>query len=78
MSDPAKYRSKEEVQTMRSEHDPIEQVRQRLIKARQATEDELKEIDKDIRARIKEAEDFATSEPEPDPSELWTDILISA
>jgi pyruvate dehydrogenase E1 component alpha subunit len=75
MSDPAKYRSKEEVQTMRSEHDPIEQVRQRLMTAGHATEEELKEIDKDIRAIIKEAEEFATNEPEPDPSELWTDIL---
>ncbi|MEJ8476778.1 pyruvate dehydrogenase (acetyl-transferring) E1 component subunit alpha [Roseibium algae] len=76
MSDPAKYRSKDEVQKMRTEHDPIEQVRKRLIAAGWATEDDLKSIDKDIRATVAEAAEFAQSDPEPDASELYTDILL--
>ncbi|GGB45067.1 pyruvate dehydrogenase E1 component subunit alpha [Roseibium aquae] len=76
MSDPAKYRSKDEVQKMRTEHDPIEQVRARLLDANWATEDELKAIDKDVRARVAEAAEFAQTDPEPDPSELYTDILL--
>jgi len=76
MSDPAKYRSKDEVQKMRTEHDPIEQVRARLMEAKWATEDELKGIDKDVRARVAEAAEFAQTDPEPDPSELYTDILL--
>ncbi|MCD7060979.1 pyruvate dehydrogenase (acetyl-transferring) E1 component subunit alpha [Pelagibacterium xiamenense] len=78
MSDPAKYRSKEEVSTMRSERDPIEQVRKRLLEGGHATEEELKEIEKDIRAIVTEAADFATNDPEPDASELYTDVTISA
>jgi pyruvate dehydrogenase E1 component alpha subunit len=74
MSDPAKYRSKEEVQKMREEHDPIEQVRARLLKSGQSSEDELKQIDGKIRAVVAEAAEFATHDPEPDPSELWTDV----
>ncbi|MBD1545756.1 pyruvate dehydrogenase (acetyl-transferring) E1 component subunit alpha [Roseibium aggregatum] len=76
MSDPAKYRSKDEVQKMRTEHDPIEQVRARLIEKKWATEDELKAIDKDVRAVVAEAAEFAQTDPEPDPSELYTDILL--
>ena len=75
MSDPAKYRSKEEVQKMRDEFDPIEQVRNRVLKANMATEDELKKLDASVRAIVAEAAEFATNDPEPDPSELWTDIL---
>lgn len=74
MSDPAKYRSKEEVQKMREEHDPIEQVRARLI-ADGVSEDELKKIDANARKIVAEAADFATADKEPDPSELWTDVL---
>ena len=76
MSDPAKYRSKEEVQKMRNENDPIEQVRARLIEAGMATEEELKAMDKDIRAVVSEAAEFAQTDPEPDVSELWTDIYV--
>ncbi|WP_299812921.1 pyruvate dehydrogenase (acetyl-transferring) E1 component subunit alpha [uncultured Roseibium sp.] len=76
MSDPAKYRSKDEVQKMRTEHDPIEQVRKRLIEKNWASEDDLKGIDKDVRARVAEAAEFAQTDPEPDASELYTDILI--
>ena len=75
MSDPAKYRSKEEVQKMREEHDPIEQVRARLLRDHGVSEDDLKRIDARVRAIVAEAADFASTDPEPDPSELWTDIL---
>ena len=75
MSDPAKYRAKEEVNKMRSEHDPIEQVRKRLIEDHKLSEDELKNIDKDIKKTVNEAAEFAQSSPEPDPSELWTDVV---
>ena len=76
MSDPAKYRSKEEVQKMREEHDPIEQVRGRLLRNKYATEDQLKEIDARVRAIVAESAEFASNDPEPDPSELWTDITL--
>ncbi|MEW6256011.1 MAG: pyruvate dehydrogenase (acetyl-transferring) E1 component subunit alpha [Pseudomonadota bacterium] len=75
MSDPAKYRSKEEVQKMRTEHDPIEQVRARLLEGKLASEDDLKKIDAEIRDIVNEAAEFASHDPEPDPSELYTDIL---
>ncbi|CAH1670658.1 Pyruvate dehydrogenase E1 component subunit alpha [Chelatococcus asaccharovorans] len=75
MSDPAKYRSKDEVQRMREEHDPIEQVRRRLLTDWNVPEDELKAIDARVREIVNEAADFATHDPEPDPSELWTDVL---
>ncbi len=77
MSDPAKYRSREEVQRMRAEHDPIERARLKLVEAGIADE-ELKEIDKEIRARIGEAAEFAQNSPEPEPAELWTDIYAEA
>ncbi|MGK9055104.1 pyruvate dehydrogenase (acetyl-transferring) E1 component subunit alpha [Neorhizobium sp. CSC1952] len=76
MSDPAKYRSKDEVQKMRSEHDPIEQVRARLLEKGWASEDELKAIDKDVRDIVADSADFAQADPEPDASELYTDILL--
>ena len=75
MSDPAKYRSKDEVQKMRSEHDPIEQVKARLVEKKWASEDELKAIDKEVRDVVADAADFAQTDPEPDASELWTDIV---
>jgi pyruvate dehydrogenase E1 component alpha subunit len=76
MSDPAKYRTREEVQKMRDQQDPIEQVRTRLIKEHGLTEEDLKGVDAKIRAIVSEAADFAQSDPEPDPSELWTDITL--
>ncbi|MBC7103949.1 MAG: pyruvate dehydrogenase (acetyl-transferring) E1 component subunit alpha [Parvibaculum sp.] len=75
MSDPAKYRAKEEVNKMRAEHDPIEQVRLRLVEAKSLSEDDLKQIDKEIKAIVNEAAEFAQSSAEPDASELWTDVL---
>ncbi len=74
MSDPAKYRTREEVQKMREERDPIENVRQLLLTGKHASEDDLKEIDKEIKKIVNEAADFARESPEPDESELWTDI----
>ncbi|MDP8996181.1 MAG: pyruvate dehydrogenase (acetyl-transferring) E1 component subunit alpha [Pseudomonadota bacterium] len=74
MSDPAKYRTKEEVQKMREEHDPIEQVKARILKANLASEDDLKKIDNDIRDRVTAAADFAAADALPDVSELYTDI----
>ncbi|WP_019223815.1 pyruvate dehydrogenase (acetyl-transferring) E1 component subunit alpha [Bartonella rattaustraliani] len=76
MSDPAKYRSKEEVQKVREENDPIDQVKNRILKQGFASEDDLKSIDKEVRAVIADAVDFAQSDPEPDVSELYTDILV--
>jgi pyruvate dehydrogenase E1 component alpha subunit len=76
MSDPAKYRSKDEVQKMRSEHDPIEQVKARILENGWASEDALKDIDKDVREIVADSADFAQSDREPDASELYTDILL--
>ena len=78
MSDPAKYRSKDEVSKMREEHDPIEQVRRRLTEAHGVPEDELKGIDGKVREVVNDAAEFATHDPEPDPAELWTDVLREA
>jgi len=75
MSDPAKYRSKDEVQKMRSEHDPIEQIKARMLELGHADEAGLKAIDKEVRDIVSEAADFAQNDPEPAPSELYTDIL---
>ncbi len=77
MSDPAKYRSREEVQEVREKRDPIETARHELIE-RGIAEDALKDIDKRIRAQVAEAADFAESSPEPDPSELHTDVLVGS
>jgi pyruvate dehydrogenase E1 component alpha subunit len=74
MSDPAKYRTKEEVDKIRTEHDPIEQVRARLLAKKWSSEDELKKIDASVRAIVNEAAEFATSDAEPDPAELYTDV----
>jgi pyruvate dehydrogenase E1 component alpha subunit len=76
MSDPAKYRTREEVERVREERDPIERVRKRLIETGQASEDELKAIDAEIRATVIEAAEFAQKDPEPDPSKLYTDVLL--
>jgi pyruvate dehydrogenase E1 component subunit alpha len=75
MSDPAKYRTREEVQEVRTQRDPIELVGKRLSETGIADEERLKQIDKDIRAIVVEAADFATSDPEPEASELYTDVV---
>jgi pyruvate dehydrogenase E1 component alpha subunit len=77
MSDPAKYRSREEVQEMREKHDPIEAARAELLQ-RGLAEDKIKQIDKQIRAQVAEAADFAENSPEPALAELATDVLIGS
>ena len=74
MSDPAKYRTREEVQKMREERDPIEQVRQTLLTGNHASEDDLKAIDKEIKDIVGDSAEFAKNSPEPAAEELWTDI----
>ncbi len=76
MSDPAKYRTREEVQKVREEHDPIEQARVRILARGFASEDELKEIDKQVRSVVNDAAEFAQNDPEPDEAELYTDVLV--
>jgi pyruvate dehydrogenase E1 component alpha subunit len=77
MSDPAKYRTREEVQDMREHNDPIERAKAELLQMGVA-EDKLKDIDKAIRARVAEAADFAETSPEPELSELYTDVLVES
>ncbi|QOZ25866.1 pyruvate dehydrogenase (acetyl-transferring) E1 component subunit alpha [Bradyrhizobium sp. CCBAU 51753] len=73
MSDPAKYRTREEVEKVRHDQDPIEQVRNRLLEAK-VSEQDLKAIDAEVREIVNAAADFAQHDPEPDPSELYTDV----
>ena len=75
MSDPAKYRKREEVDDIRTHHDPIDGLKARILDEEFATEEELKAMDKEIKEIVKEAADFSLDSPEPDPSELWTDVL---
>ena len=74
MSDPAKYRTREEVQEMREHRDPIDLLRKRILEEGTVSEAELKEIDREVRAVINEAAEFAQQDPEPDASELYTDV----
>ncbi len=78
MSDPAKYRTRDEVQKIREERDPIDHVRELLLTGKHASEDELKAIDKDIRKVVNDAANFAQESPEPALSELYTDIYAEA
>ena len=75
MSDPARYRSKDEVSKVRKESDPIDTLRARILKEKAADENLLKEIDREVKATVTEAAEFAQTSPEPDPSELYTDVL---
>jgi pyruvate dehydrogenase E1 component alpha subunit len=76
MSDPAKYRTREEVQKMRETSDCIETARKLLVEQFAATEAELKVIDDEVKAIVQDAADFAQQSPEPPESELWTDVLV--
>ncbi|QFT93348.1 Acetoin:2,6-dichlorophenolindophenol oxidoreductase subunit alpha [Roseovarius sp. THAF9] len=78
MSDPAKYRTREEVQKMRDEKDCIEHVRELLLEGKHASEEDLKAIDKEIKDVVNKSADFAKESAEPDVSELWTDIYVEA
>ncbi len=75
MSDPAKYRSREEVQDVKEKRDPIEACKVEMLK-RGVSEETLKDLDKAIRARVSEAADFAENSPEPELGELYTDVLV--
>ncbi|VXC95188.1 pyruvate dehydrogenase (acetyl-transferring) E1 component subunit alpha [Sphingomonas sp. AX6] len=75
MSDPAKYRSRDEVQAVRDKSDPIEAAK-RELEAAGVKEDELKAMDKEIRKIVNDSADFAESAPEPEPNELYTDVLV--
>jgi pyruvate dehydrogenase E1 component alpha subunit len=77
MSDPAKYRSREEVQAVRDKSDPIEHAK-RELEAMGASEADLKAIDNEIKKIVVEAADFAEQAPEPDPAELYTDVLVGS
>ncbi len=74
MSDPAKYRTREEVQKVREQSDPIEHVRELLLSGKHASEDDLKAIDKEIKEIVNQAAEFSKESPEPSVEELWTDI----
>ncbi|MEO1190961.1 MAG: pyruvate dehydrogenase (acetyl-transferring) E1 component subunit alpha [Pseudomonadota bacterium] len=76
MSDPAKYRSRDEVQKYRSERDPIETLKARILEAEMMSEEELKAVDREIKDIVADAADFAQTSPEPDPAELWTEVLV--
>ncbi|MEQ1706705.1 MAG: pyruvate dehydrogenase (acetyl-transferring) E1 component subunit alpha [Terricaulis sp.] len=78
MSDPAKYRAKEEVEDMKAKRDPIEHVKKLLIDAGHASEESLKNIDREIRALVTASAEFAQASPEPDARELMTDVYIDA
>lgn len=77
MSDPAKYRTREEVQKMCDERDPIEAVRNLLLTGKHASEEDLKAIDKDIKKVVNDSAEFAKESPEPALDELWTDIYAT-
>ena len=78
MSDPAKYRSKEEVSKVRKESDPIDNLRELLLAEKAADEASLKEIDREVKVIVTEAAEFAQQSPEPDATELYTDVLLDA
>ena len=78
MSDPAKYRPREEVSRVREERDPIDTLRQRLIEIHHLEESVFKDIDRDVRSIVNEAAEFAQNSPEPDPSELYTNVYTTA
>ncbi len=75
MSDPGKYRTRDEIQKIRAEHDPIDTLRARLVQAG-TSEEALKSVDRDVRRMVEEAVKFAEDSPEPDPSALTTDVLL--
>jgi pyruvate dehydrogenase E1 component alpha subunit len=74
MSDPAKYRTREEVQRVREERDPIDHLRDLLLEKQVATEEQLKAVDRTIKGMVADAAQFAQDSPEPDAAELWADV----
>jgi pyruvate dehydrogenase E1 component alpha subunit len=78
MSDPAKYRTREEVSKVRQERDPIERLRAVLLEEGVADDEALKRLDKEVKEIVSDAAEFAQDSPEPDPAELYTDVLKEA
>jgi pyruvate dehydrogenase E1 component alpha subunit len=78
MSDPAKYRTREEVQDVREHRDPIEMLKKKLLDAKHVTEDDLKKIEAEVREVVNDSAEFAQTSPEPHPDELWTDVLVES
>ena len=78
MSDPAKYRTREEVDEVRKTRDPIEHLREMLEKEGLADEAALKAIDADVKKIVAEAAEFARTSPEPEPAELYTEVYVEA
>ncbi|MCE2510324.1 MAG: pyruvate dehydrogenase (acetyl-transferring) E1 component subunit alpha [Alphaproteobacteria bacterium] len=78
MSDPAKYRSREEVAKIREKRDPIDHLSKELLSNSKVKEEDLKAIDREVKAIVAEAADFAQESPEPDPDELFTNVLVEA
>ena len=78
MSDPAKYRTRDEVQKVRETQDPIDHIKDMLLQGKHADAEALKAIDKQVKQQVQEAADFAIASPEPDVSELYTDIYAQA
>jgi pyruvate dehydrogenase E1 component alpha subunit len=76
MSDPAKYRSKDEVAVYKEQRDPIENLKGFMVKNGYADEEAFKAIEKDVKEIVNDAAEFAKTSPEPDPSELYTDVLV--
>ena len=76
MSDPAKYRTKEEVAEMREQNDPITNLSKVIVEGGYKSVDDLKELDREVRGIVAQAAEFAQESPEPDPSELYTDVLV--
>jgi pyruvate dehydrogenase E1 component alpha subunit len=76
MSDPARYRTKEEVEQMREQHDPIDHIRKIILESGKYKEDDFKKADKEVKDIVNDSAEFAQTSPEPDPSELWTDVLV--
>ncbi|HVV80125.1 MAG TPA: pyruvate dehydrogenase (acetyl-transferring) E1 component subunit alpha [Pseudolabrys sp.] len=74
MSDPAKYRTREEVDKVRTTHDPIDMAKHRIIEKKWASEEQLKKIESEVREQVNAASEFATNDPEPNVSELFTDV----
>ena len=78
MSDPAQYRTREEVSQVRAERDPIDRVRQQLIDGKHASEEKIKQVDNEVKAVIADAAEYAQQSPEPDLSELYSDVYVEA
>ncbi len=78
MSDPAKYRTKEEVDEVKKTRDPIDHLRERLEKNGWADEAAMKAVDAEVKKIVADAAEFARTSPEPDPSELYTDVYLEA